>query len=280
MASVTTQLLTADERLTLIQVKIERAKKHIDDLNAELRAFFAKHPYEVVSKKSSESGKLRYYLSRMAPVPLSLAVFTGDAIQNLRTALDHLAHHLLLVKLGAAATDEELNFPISNSAKDYESLIKRKVKRLRQDAIDALLSFQAYKGGKGEQIWVLNRLNNVDKHRLILTVSSVGGSAIISNAGLGRMMEQRLGIPAGSFPIMKIVVYPSDPTILKVGDEVFPANIDTWDTLPNSENQPEFHFYISFNEPQIFKGGPLPETLQHFADLVSNTVLLFKPCLS
>jgi len=265
-------LLTADERLALIKVKIERAKKHIIDLQVELVTFFRSNPYDIVPKNDVQSGEVRHYLARMEHIPLIITAITGDVIQNLRSALDHLAYQLLLVHRGVPGTDENIGFIVRNCPKEYKAALSRPVKRMRQDAIDSLLSVEAYKGGKGHQIWVLNRLNNIDKHRLILAVASASGSAITSTLDIGRQTEKMLGLPAGSFPVVESAIYPADPQILKVGDEMSIANVD-----PQKDGK--FHIYISFNEPQIPESGPLLETLQHFADLVSNTVLLFKPCL-
>jgi hypothetical protein len=86
-----------------------------------------------------------------------------------------------------------------------------------------------------------------------------------------------MGLPPGSFPVAEVAIYPADPQILKVGDEMFIANLDFGPFDPQKDGK--FHIYISFNEPQIPESGPLLETLQHFTDLISNTVLLFKPCL-
>jgi hypothetical protein len=46
--------MTADERFALIWHKIERANKHIRDLDAAIAAFLATAPYKVAAKRDPE----------------------------------------------------------------------------------------------------------------------------------------------------------------------------------------------------------------------------------
>jgi len=39
-------------------------------------------------------------------------------------------------------------------------------------AINAIDTTEPYQGGKGHSLWVLHKLNNIDKHRLLITVGS------------------------------------------------------------------------------------------------------------
>lgn len=259
--------MTADERLALIQVKIERAKKHINDLNSEVRTFHASKPYATAIKKDPQSGNLFHHLVKLDHVPISFATIAGDAIHNLRSSLDHLAQHLWLVN--NPASTKHFNFPIFNTAADYnKAIVGGKKERLRQDAIDALGKVEAYKGGKGNHIWVLNYLDNIDKHRLILTIASAGGG--LYDVPANSVFDERF---AQMFREMNVVIYPAVPTILKIGDILAPVESE-------EDKNRKFPIHITFNEPQVFEGGPLLETLQHFANLVSNTVILFKPCLN
>ncbi len=270
--------MNADEKLALIMVKVERAKKHVVDLHGEIDAFLSTKPYTVVKNIDSKLGKVGYQISKITPTPRIIVAITGDAIQNLRSALDHLAYHLLVVRLGAAASDKYFNFPTPNTANDLERKIQS---RLRQDAVDALRKLEPYKGGKGHQLWVLNRLNNIDKHRIIITVGSAFRSLNLGGSTMrtARRMAEKSGIfgpsfKAGDFPRVASFFRPADNMCpLKVGD-VLPA-IDM-----EMDEQNDFRFDIALNEPEIVERKPLIETVQHFADLVSNTVLEFKPCLS
>jgi hypothetical protein len=60
-------------------------------------------------------------------------------------------------------------FPIARSLKRYEEIKPRKLRGVRKDAIDAIDALKPYKSGNNE-LWFLHALNNIDKHRLVLTV--------------------------------------------------------------------------------------------------------------
>src|ERR1035441_6054941 len=75
------------------QIKLERAKRHYAELETALAIFFATTPYKISTRRNDER-KLVYYLSEVTDVPVELSLITGDVIQNLRSALDHLAYDL------------------------------------------------------------------------------------------------------------------------------------------------------------------------------------------
>ena len=219
----------------------------------------------------------------------------GDAIQNLRSALDHFANQLMLVNLGVPESDRESEFPIRNTAGKYEATIRGMEKQgfLRKDAVDPLLRVQAYKGGDGHQLWVLNRLNNVDKHRIILAVGSAFQSVNLG-AFSSRLLQESMrtaeaarkaaGEPqwpysADTIPILDVFFRGADIMCpLKVGDELFIGDPARGGGQMDPEK--DFTFDIAFNEPKIMDSKPVLETLQHLADLVSNTILLFRPLLA
>ena len=283
-------LLTATERLGLIAVKIERAKKHIVDLEREIGAFLATNPYRVIEKIDA---KITYEMSHVTPVPGSIVAISGDVIQNLRSALDHLANQLMFVRLGVPTSNRESEFPVRNTSREYKATLRRMVKTglLRGDAFDALLRIEAYKRGKGHDLWTLNRLNNIDKHRIILTAGSAFRSMNIGAFGSRMLREYAIAeeaarksrgeapwpYAAADIPIMDAFFRPGDNMCpLKVGDVLFV------NTASDGKMDPEkdFRFDVAFDEPEVVKGKPMLETLKHFADLISNTVLMFRPFLA
>ena len=266
--------MTADERIALIEVKIERAKKHFVELNETCLAFQQTNPYEVDVKRDPETRNLIYYVFRVDPVPDSLGAIAGDFIQNLRSALDHLIRHLMEVR-GITRFDTESNFPIGSDAKDYSKTKLRGMEKiLRKDAVDALRSIEAYKGGRGHQLWVLHRLNNIDKHRLLITVSSSFQSVNVWTA-----MQRDWNLAHGSefrLPDLKLFLRPEDICCpLRVGHELV---VDRPDAEGNEDYQ--FAFNIALDEAGVIEGKPLLETLGHMGELVSNTITIFKPCLA
>jgi hypothetical protein len=262
-----------DERLASVQVKIDRAKKHIADLGADLKAFLDTKPYAVGTKRDPETRKLIYYVTKVDRTPIALAAATGGIIQNLRSALDHLAYQLFLVGTGGSAGNgRHVYFPIARDVAEYKKGSAHRIKGLRQDAVDAINAIEPYGGGKRNDLWILHALNNIDKHRLIITV---GGS--FQSVDVGPTVSRTL--PDGFKENLKIslLLKPADTLCpLKVGAELF---IDASPDAEVDENKP-FGLDVALSEPGIVEGKPLLAEVQRFANLVSDTVALFKPYLA
>lgn len=83
------------EHLRAVLTKVERSKKHMVELEAEVNGFLATNPYVVGTRRNPETRQLIYYVTGVRETPVSLALIAGDVLQNLRSALDHLAHQLI-----------------------------------------------------------------------------------------------------------------------------------------------------------------------------------------
>lgn len=71
--------------------KVDRARKHADDLEAEVRSFWAADPYEIETVGTPFAGHGFYRVKRIAALPKSIPLIAGDAAHNIRSALDHFA---------------------------------------------------------------------------------------------------------------------------------------------------------------------------------------------
>jgi len=277
-------MLTADERIALIWPKVERAKKHVLEFKGAIDAFRESKPQAIGTKRNPQTRQLIYYVSRAEPVPPSIAAIAGDVVQNLRTALDYLHQHLLMVGTGSDTPrkGKDATFYIDGdpNPNHYKTSAPAKVQGLRQDAIDALKRIEPYKGGKGHDLWILNELNNIDKHRALVIVASAYRSMSIWPV-IQRMMDQIPGtakLPDEASDAMHKASFirPADRKCpLKVGDELF---IDAPDAEPNEKIQ--FAFDVAINELQVVEAEPALETLQQLTDLVGGMVMAFRPCLA
>jgi hypothetical protein len=264
----------AGERLNLIQSKIDQARKHITTLTGDIQTFFESKPYEVGTKRDPQTRRLIYYVLNLKQVPPSLATTTGDAIQNLRTALDHLAYQLYLVGSQQSGNGRHIQFPIGKDAGHYANLRNGTTTGMRPDAITMLDSLQPYKGGKGHKFWVLQELNNADKHRFLIAVGSNFQSVNIGPVLIEGLREASKGLGM-KIPDMPLYVKPQDTLFpLKVGDELFTD-------LPDAtEKAIDFRFNIGLSVTGVIEKEPLLATLNDLHNLVSNTIPQFKPCLT
>lgn len=159
--------------LDRLRIKIQPAKEHIRYLEPEVKSFFATNPYVVGTKREPQTRKLLYYLSSVHEVPERISAITGDVLHNRRSALDHLVYGLFTVGPGGLSgrSARHVYFPISNDAAKYAAESPRKVQGMRQDAIDAINAVKPYKGGN-DTLWIIHKLNNIDKHRFVIVVAS------------------------------------------------------------------------------------------------------------
>lgn len=285
-------MLTADERLALIRTKVERAKKHVGDLEREIRAFLDTNPYAAGLKPHDHIPHTKvYYLVKAEEPPANISAITGDVLANLRSALDHLAYHLAVVN---GTADERVlkatYFPISDDATKYVAEAPGKVKGMSQAAKDAIAACKPYKGGN-DVLWQLHKLNNIDKHRFVVTVGSS-----ISVQTLPRHIKRM--ILQGTLDHQGVRGVPTDAEVdaftlhiepagrkcpLKVGDilgtdlAALPQSgkIDRSDEHQNTQ----FFMQIAFGEPGIIESESVVKTLKQMLDLVDNLIGTFKPLL-
>jgi len=165
--------LRALDRLILIRVKIEWAKKHLRSLAAESLTL----QHTTVVMRDENTGVPPHPIAMLwgdfPSVPVlsfDAACLAGDVVHNLRSALDHLAQQLALVGC-PSLTDKELRqieFPIAESLAKYEADKARKVKGMKPEAIKKIDGLRPYKGGN-DALWRLHELDNIDKHRALFT---------------------------------------------------------------------------------------------------------------
>ena len=160
--------LSANDKLILVRVKIQRADKHLRNLETSLIPYRGRTKTECIKQADREPGYPPVIEMTLPVIPFDALAGAGDIIQNLRSALDHLAFQLFTVGSPGKLPSNRLCFPISKSADIYEAEKGRKVEGMREDAKKAIDALQPYKGGN-PMLWMLHELNNIDKHNFLLT---------------------------------------------------------------------------------------------------------------
>lgn len=249
------------------RLKIERAKKHIRELDVEVQRFLARDPYSITRQDDSETGK------KSAPIvnvredpPPCVALLAGDAVHNLRSALDLLVWQLVLAN--GQTPGDHTTFPILKA--DSESGMDGKIKGVSAPARTAIKALKPYKGGN-ESLWSLHRLDATDKHRLLLTTGLAWGSTAI--------VPDIPGLPAGAaVPGLMLQMNRETFFPLENGAELESAAIllDSLAAMPVKMNV-QFGFDVAFGEGGAVKGEPLVPTLVQLADYVGRVVESFGP---
>lgn len=274
---------TAAERLYQVTAKLVRAKKHLCHLGQMHKEYLDSRPIEVKENEFS------FYVESIKEPSADFATTIGDILQNLVSALDHLAYQLVSVGKNSEGPFYYVYFPISQSEAEYQ---KRKVsvlKGARQVAIDAMDKTKPYRGGN-DILWRLHQLNIIDKHRLLVTV---GGA--FNTIDLGTEMAKKMGQMRQSmelswqsgFPSLNMTgpveqkFMPKEKIIfrMKVKDRKFPLSVGTELSCGIECNPEDFTFYLAFGEPGFDDGEPMIEILNKMTQQVEDIISRFKPML-
>jgi hypothetical protein len=231
--------------------KIERAKKHIRDFDRERIFFLDADPYVVITKFNSEQNVTESILGPLPVMPNELSLMVGDAIQNLRSALDYLVAALVR---SIGNEPRFVYFPISETPEKYISESEGKTKGMPQEAKQLIDSMEPYGGGNGNDLWYLHTLNNADKHRLLMTVcANVGQQAIFTLSPGGNTFSTLVHAPG-----------------LKEGDVLGSVSGNS-----EGEQRINFTFDIAFGKPESIAGEPVLQTLKYMTFMVEHIVATF-----
>jgi len=255
-----------------LTAKLERAQEHIFKLKEFWGRFIDGGAYPILSQDVPDRSYRLYYLGSVEAIPADVPLITGDAIQNLRSALDHLAYRLVCVGTQSSGPFEHVYFPIGERPREFKDRIRAIRKCLTPEAVKALTEIKAYPGGTGEIFWQIQCLNNIDKHRLLLTVTSQNRLHSMSPAEIAKVRYQFAGV-------LQNVPEINDPRMfLKQGVRHLSLEAGhVLDILPISElhENMQFPIEIAFGEPEIVKGKPVVEMLHQTASGIRNIFLAF-----
>ena len=260
--------------IQLIRAKLERAEKHISDVDAAIRLFFKSSPYLTITKQDQQTSDYISYVESVGDVPAKVSLIAGDAIHNIRSALDHLAWQLVLST--GNTPGPSTSFPIFDSAVEYEARSERKVKGMRQAAIDAIGALKPYKTGN-RLLWQLHRLDIIDKHRMVVTAGSALTASTIMPSVRNKLLEAFMARRLPGEPIPDYKSFRGRPHVvnyaLKKGDIIH--------RVPESdmEKDAKFAFEVAFAEPKIAEGEPVIQTLYQLFKLADQIVSGFEPLL-
>jgi len=164
-------MVTFDELAMAPGLKIQRAKHHIADLNRRVNAYVAKGDLCLTALRDPERREATLFFETYPTLPPLFGLIIGDAVHNLRSALDLLVWQMVAERTKAPG---KVQFPMATKAVTddvYKQTIhSRQIHLAGEDVVDALTAIRPYPGGD-DLLAGLNTLNIADKHRLILTVS-------------------------------------------------------------------------------------------------------------
>jgi hypothetical protein len=213
----------AERRLQGIRAKLARALEHLLIADDQLHEYLDKDPFHLL-RYDDETTRTMVYVFRVDPQPpIELAVTIGDALHQMRSAVDHIAYGLVL-----AAGNEptyKTTFPVllAEPVGSKPPVVHGGITHAALAAVSAVQPYQAGSGAEGHPLHVLHRLANIDKHRTLhLTGTQVADSTIYLQSEahgtlLGGQLAKNLrdGDVVGSFQLTEEL--PADAEVIAQG---------------------------------------------------------------
>jgi hypothetical protein len=231
------------------RLKIQRARHHISDLDVRFAAFVKTNFYRLGVDEDPSSGSSLLRFEIVNPLSCDIPSVIGDAMHNLRGALDLLVNGIVREKLG---TWERVYFPIRDSREELVAALKSgKIQQASTVLCDVIVEVvRPYKGGN-DAIVALNALDIADKHRLLLPIAQItslqGIDAEDSNHNVFRNLTVTVSGNRPSFPI-------------RTGGKLHIKNY----------GKPAFQVFFDHGLPT--EGQPVVPTLRQLAEAVSRAV--------
>lgn len=159
--------MVAPRELTLSQTRIRRASDNIREFAQLLDEYLDRAPSRLqVTIDEYGNGALR--VERLEPIPETLSILLGEALQNLRAGLDNCLYAAAIIDSGANPPPgaSALQWPIVLLAKDWEAN-KRRIRHLSPRLLDALEQIQPFhaEAPGWNCLLLLHDLARIDRHR-------------------------------------------------------------------------------------------------------------------
>lgn len=177
------------------KLKLNRAKKHIEQLDKLIGHYVAGEPYVLTQKIDPETGLRVFGFEEKIPVPTGITLLFGDAMHNLRTVLDMLVFEVTVANGGNRSYT---GFPFHEERRGVETALRKGEMRFAPAPIKTFIieGVKPYKAGD-YGLWAMNKLDNIDKHRLLLAITGIVGVRGDFVIGTQRMYNCTMGLTFG-----------------------------------------------------------------------------------
>ncbi len=234
-------------------LKIARAEYHIQEFTAATKAFFESKPYSIVHERDPNGAGYKVKLRLQRPLPEHLPLIVGEALYQMRSALDVFIS--CCAKADGATNTADVYFPFAGSETEFNSAApQRKIRKLAPARQDYIRALQPYPGGN-TLLWAVNALANIDRHNCLVAVG-----------GLNRVKEIKLTGGQYFIPDPERLQWLENDVVLIVGITGTP---------------PEGHFDlavgVAFREGPVVKDRPVAPVLNDCLDAVGKVVRMFEP---
>jgi hypothetical protein len=196
------------------KLKVDRAEKHIAEVEQLITEFASSNLHKLNIKLNADTGLQEIVFESSHPFPKSVNLAVGDAVHNLRSALDHTMM-ALIYHLDPDTKIDDIHFPMRVDRKAVIEALRNPVltKAMGTDmgklAHAVILDkIQPY-GTREKPIRMLNKMDNIDKHRFLITLFTMSGMTGTGRIGamniIGSTLMSYRGTPVITSPGIKIV---------------------------------------------------------------------------
>jgi hypothetical protein len=204
-----------------VTLRLERAKEHIEAVRSQTKSFLEREPKPLDFRTEEKPGPdkaihyVLYAVIREEP-PRSLGAPVGDAIQNIRNALDYLIYEWSLPKYRSRG---RTGFPIYDDHCFFEVEGRKLIRGIDGDGLTFIEHHQPYKRTnppRNDPLSILRRLSNKDKHRLLLPVAAAvsdSESWVGSTNALVTFTHYVPGPVKHDAPVLAFTARPEDPSV-------------------------------------------------------------------
>lgn len=248
-------------------VKLARAAELLNELRGEIVAFHASTPYKLSAEKEAGTGDHVVRVQILDTPPMRWGALIGDAIHNLRSALDLLVWQLVLHN--GSTPGKKNSFPVFDHENDFLSGYAAQLNGTAASVAQRIKGIAPFEKGNAT-LWLLHRLDITDKHRVLLPAySSVGTTIIDMSVGIRGAAEWTKDVPP--MPIGLNWATPSCP--VRDGEELWRVRADALDKV---DLNPQFTFTVALAPGTPVKlGTPVVELLDGFSKEVTRVVETF-----
>jgi hypothetical protein len=161
-------------------LKVDRATRHVNELNE----FLSKtRPFSYIIETDTDTRERSAYPKRDEAIAAAMALTIGDAVHNLRSALDHAFWEIVYDRQriargiwdrgGQPSLDREarrVQFPFTTKAANLDGEIKQRMaEHVGTKFCNTLRGLKPYREAGGNQmLYLIHKLDVLDKHRLLI----------------------------------------------------------------------------------------------------------------
>jgi hypothetical protein len=271
--------------------KLYRANEHLQLLDKELAVFLQPDCYEIVNEFEDDGEILelpglaeprrrgimrRRVIFKKRPPLLRWGTIIGDAIQNLRSALDHIVYTISYRSNSSGfMNDETTEFPICDNFDALRGPHRRtwgpfhQIRGIPKDAQAIIEGLQPYHRGKeslqADPLWILREMSNIDKHRTIHPTGWTAHSIYLDITQLapGVRIHRLWSRPIGAIENNAILA-----------EVEYSAPLATYATMYMDK---EFLFTIAFDQDTPLAGQQVQVALWNLAVYVEGVLNALEP---